>query len=52
MITTILGWYSLVMLILGQLLRISDDKIKGKYKVAGIFVSAPIIAYIALKLFD
>lgn len=47
----VLGWYALVLMVISFLVVIGDDNKKGAEKVAGmVFVYAPIIAYLALKL--
>jgi hypothetical protein len=48
---TYLGWYSFVILILGQLTNIGSNKTKPEAKVVSLILTVPIVLYIILTLF-
>lgn len=47
----ILGWYSLITLLLSTMANIADNKSSGGTRVAIVVTMTPIIAYIGLNLF-
>ncbi len=43
---TFLGWYSLVILILTQLINIGSNRVENGVKVGSVILSVPMIIYI------